>query len=309
MRTDLRKTGAKPRVEPRENDVSHFAKARILVVDDEPEVLETYQHVFQCIVAAPADALAVLAADLFDVPTPTPSSKMTISAVDMCRQGEDAVRHVENKEADGIHYPVAFIDMRMPPGIDGLETAKRLRRLSPDINIVVVTGYSDYAPQQIALEVGSTDRLFYLVKPFNPDELLQLTVTLVNRWQSERRLAQDLVTKICELEVANAAFNESRDQAQRLSMEVNQLVERLRALTMKTEPHDQPVEQQALAVPVSLEESSHADCQLSPELQAAFDQGYAAASRFDGLGLCPYGAIKETALFRAWIAGYQSANK
>lgn len=98
-----------------------LAEARILVVDDEPDVLEGYRRVFNELISAPADEISSLADELF-APSKASSSQATMSlAIDLCRQGEEAVLHLENKQAEGSCYPVAFIDIRMPPGIDGLE--------------------------------------------------------------------------------------------------------------------------------------------------------------------------------------------
>ena len=70
---------------------------------------------------------------------------------------------------DGRRFAVAFIDVRMPPGIDGRETARRIRAIDPDVQIVIVTGYSDFSPAQIARVAGPPDRLFYIAKPFTAD--------------------------------------------------------------------------------------------------------------------------------------------
>lgn len=282
--------------------MSHFAGARILVVDDEPEVLEAYKRVFTDIVASPADELHLLATELFETETTAAPSQTTIAAIDLCRQGEEAVQKIQTTRGEQSYYPVAFIDIRMPPGIDGLETAKRLRYLSPDISIVVVTGYSDYPPQEIAQEVGSTDRFYYLVKPFQPDELLQLTVTLLNRWKSERDAADTLAIKMSELGASNAALVESEAKAKELKEQVDQLRLEIAAKIgskgrfSKDGPGD----------PRSLQAASHAPGCTADSLRAAFREGRAAFDPPLGVGLCPYSAATETELFSAWIAGYRS---
>lgn len=289
-----------------DGDVNHFADARVLVVDDEQNILDAYQHVLREIVWSPPDKIVSLAAELFDEPPPASSGGTTIAAVDFCRQGEDAVREIEEKQGEGTSYPVAFIDMRMPPGIDGLETAKRLRQVNPSINIVVVTGYSDHAPRQIASEIGCSDRLFYLVKPFNADELLQLTVTLINRWNSEKRLADELATKIAELDRSTAALKESEDRARKLRENIDELVGQLRDEFIGKNSA------QVSADEFDLRSARVAGEQFMPMLryseahQAAFQEGRAAAGHVLGLGLCPYSAVNEAELFSAWIAGYKS---
>ncbi|GAA3269177.1 hypothetical protein GCM10020258_41510 [Sphingomonas yabuuchiae] len=75
-----------------------------------------------------------------------------------CHQGLEAVAAVERAQAEGSPFAVAFIDIRMPPGIDGRETARRIRALDPDIHIVIVTGYSDFSPPRSARWRGRPTR-------------------------------------------------------------------------------------------------------------------------------------------------------
>jgi CheY-like chemotaxis protein/ribosome modulation factor len=283
--------------------VSHFAEARILVVDDEPDVLEGYQNVFKEIIASPADEVAALAAELFGQAVLPPSGKTTVAAVDLCRQGEDAVRHIENKHREGSHYPVAFIDMRMPPGIDGLETAKRLRQLSSDLNIVVVTGYSDRPPRQIALDLGDTDRFFYLVKPFHPDELLQMTVTLINRWKSERNAADIMARTISELDLTHAALNESEATARQLKKQVDELRRQIATTAMFA--NDYP-DCNVVDPLVPRKAPPPSELISSDTLSRAFHEGRAASNDSRGVALCPYSALTESEHFTAWIAGCRS---
>jgi DNA-binding LytR/AlgR family response regulator len=103
----------------------------------------------------------------------------------------------------------------MPPGIDGKETATRIRALDPDINLVIVTGYSDFAPIEISKVAGPADKIFYIAKPFEVAEVAQMAMALSNRWQIDRELAAAriaLAEKIVILEEQSLelAANESR---------------------------------------------------------------------------------------------------
>ncbi|CAN7643153.1 response regulator [Neorhizobium sp. LjRoot104] len=265
--------------------MSHFAGARILVVDDEPDVLEAYRQIFSGLVISPTDELATLVDVLFDPPAAMPADETTVAGIDLCRQGEEAVQEIEARQGEQNHYPVAFIDMRMPPGINGLETAKRLRQFNPDINIVVVTGYSDQPPQKIASEVGGSDRFFYLVKPFNPDELLQLAATLVQRWNSEKKAA--------------ALLLESQEKARELERQVAQL--RSQTMEQVRGPGVDAPDETGHCGPASLLPGSS-----SEPREAAYRQGRAAHGRRHGLAFCPYSALTEPELFSAWVAGHRS---
>ena len=121
---------------------------RILIIDDEPAMHDSYR---QCFAPASGGTLDAMAAELFgDDDTPAPADDAPEFALTHAMQGLDGVAEVEKALAAGDPFAVAFIDIRMPPGIDGRETAKRIRALDPDINLVIVTGYSDFSPIEIA---------------------------------------------------------------------------------------------------------------------------------------------------------------
>ena len=99
-------------------------------------------------------------------------------ALTHCIARADAVAEVEAALAAGDPFAVAFIDVRMPPGIDGKETATRIRALDPDINLVIVTGYSDFSPLEISRVAGPADKIFYIAKPFEVAEVVQTATAL-----------------------------------------------------------------------------------------------------------------------------------
>jgi CheY-like chemotaxis protein len=97
---------------------------------------------------------------------------------------EEAVELGRMRLEQGEPCQMAFLDMRMPPGIDGLETAKALRELDPRIYIVFVSAFSDVTPQQVEQELG--ERVLYLNKPFTDNELTQLAKLLAHSWHQDR---------------------------------------------------------------------------------------------------------------------------
>jgi diguanylate cyclase (GGDEF)-like protein len=103
----------------------------------------------------------------------------------LCSQGKDAVEAVRQDEDE---FAMAFIDVRMPPGRDGIWTAENIRPVSPSTQIVIVTGYSDLDPAEIEKRVPPPDRLLYLQKPFHPFEIRQFASTLAARWQVEKKM-------------------------------------------------------------------------------------------------------------------------
>lgn len=162
---------------------------RILIIDDEPAMHDSYR---QCFAPASGGSLDAMAAELFgddDAPAPASADDAPDFALTHAMQGLDGVSEVEKALADGNPFAVAFIDIRMPPGIDGRETAKRIRALDPDINLVIVTGYSDFSPIEIAKVAGPADKIFYIAKPFEVDEIVQTATALAKRWQIDLELA------------------------------------------------------------------------------------------------------------------------
>ena len=84
-------------------------------------------------------------------------------------------------------FGAAFLDMRMPPGISGLEAAKRIRALDSLINIVIVSGFTGVDARDITRDVPPADRLFFLAKPFQARELQQYVLSFSARLENDRR--------------------------------------------------------------------------------------------------------------------------
>lgn len=183
---------------------------RILIVDDEPAMHDSYRRCFAPSVDADNGALSDMAAELFGgdaAPLAGGSDSPSFDTVH-CLQGLDAVAEVEAAIAQGAPFAVAFIDVRMPPGIDGKETAMRIRALDPDVNLVIVTGYSDFSPIEISRVAGPADKIFYIAKPFEVAEVVQTATALVHRWAADRDLAA-AIARLTE-QSAELAANEMK---------------------------------------------------------------------------------------------------
>jgi predicted signal transduction protein with EAL and GGDEF domain len=125
-------------------------------------------------------------------------------------QGEEALELVERARAEGQPYALAFVDVRMPPGLDGIVTTGRLLEQDPEINIVICSAYSDHGWDEMTEMIGNTDRVLILKKPFDTIEVRQLAHALRRRWELARMVAlkvDDLTAivdaKTRELETAN----------------------------------------------------------------------------------------------------------
>jgi diguanylate cyclase (GGDEF)-like protein len=108
--------------------------------------------------------------------------------MDSAMQGRDGVELARAALADGRPYSVAFVDMRMPPGWDGLETVEQLWKIDPDVQVVICSAYTDYDWLELLARLGHSDKLIVLKKPFEPIEILQCASALTQKWQNARAL-------------------------------------------------------------------------------------------------------------------------
>lgn len=144
---------------------------RLLVADDDLGVIAAYRLVLE---KAPDHhtvknlfGLEHLEQELFGKGA-APDPEWRITFVD---QGVDAVKATQWAIDDNDPYTAIFLDIRMPPGIDGYEAAAQIRKIDPNVHIVIVTGYSDYTYDELAKVAGPENLLTYMVKPVWPDEL------------------------------------------------------------------------------------------------------------------------------------------
>ena len=108
--------------------------------------------------------------------------------VDCALQGRDALALVSTALTESRPYSVAFIDMRMPPGWDGVKTMQEIWAIDPALQIVVCSAYSEYDWETLVSLFGYLDKLLILRKPFEASEVLQCTTALSRKWHNERAL-------------------------------------------------------------------------------------------------------------------------
>jgi len=137
---------------------------RVLAVDDDQHVRELYEEFLS-----------------------SPSGNYEF-ALTLCRQSKEAVEAVRTAVEEENHFAVAFIDIRMDSGPDGVWAAEQIRRLDPNIEIVIVTAHGDVGPEEIVSRVPPAGKLLYLRKPFTPEEIVQLAVALGAKWQQDIQL-------------------------------------------------------------------------------------------------------------------------
>lgn len=148
---------------------------RILVADDDLGVIAAYRYVLegeQYPVNSAPDRLAALAEELFGAQ----NARETGAAwrVDFVDQGEDAIKAVQLAVDQSDPYSMVFLDIRMPPGLDGYETAEEIRRIDPLAFIVFVSAFSDYTREDLQEIAGGAHRTTFLTKPVWPHQLMSV---------------------------------------------------------------------------------------------------------------------------------------
>lgn len=158
----------------------------MLAADDENTILSVYRAVLEP--TRDPNALQQKAAKIFGKKALSPPANAITTKVVLatCQQAEQAVELVEESLQNNHPFSLAFLDVRMPPGPNGVWAAEQIRRLDPDIQIVVVTAYSDIDPSAIATRVPPRDKLLYVQKPFHPDEIRSFVNSLCEKWRKER---------------------------------------------------------------------------------------------------------------------------
>ncbi|MDZ4868894.1 MAG: ATP-binding protein [Alphaproteobacteria bacterium] len=186
---------------------------RLLIADDEEGVRSAFRDALSPL-PAKSSGMAALESELFaDAAAPAPVHyDLTVVS-----QGEDAIAAVAKSIDEGRPFSVVFLDMRMPPGIDGVATAERIRALDAALNIVIVTGYSDVNVPNIAAKILPRDKLFYIAKPFQVAEIQQQARALSARWLHENALVRELQQQNVNLKAAAQEATKARLEAEEAS--------------------------------------------------------------------------------------------
>ena len=179
---------------------------RILIVDDNTSIHADFREIL-CPDNPEKDSTDEMEAVLFADDKPAPDQMRF--ELDSAFQGQEALEMVKQALADHRPYALAFVDVRMPPGWDGVETIARIWEVYPALQIVICTAYADYSWEQMRAKVGQPDSLLVLKKPFDNIEVQQLAHALTKKWwlnrQTEIQLAE---LKVSEERFATA-FRES----------------------------------------------------------------------------------------------------
>lgn len=188
---------------------------RILVIDDNRSIHEDFSKIL-----SPggrdggAKALEVVEASLFGEDAVPEGILEVHFQLESAFQGEEGLSKVQAAFAEGKPYSVAFVDVRMPPGWDGIETTSHLWRVDPDLQIVICTAYSDYSWDEMMRRLGQSDRLLILKKPFDPIEVIQLATALSSKWELQQKAKHHTEELERTVEIRTAELKVAKEQAE-----------------------------------------------------------------------------------------------
>ena len=205
---------------------------RILIVDDNESIHKDFRKILGPDTNG-TSGLDALDAELFGDEPAAPTKTFSI---DSAFQGDQALTKVSEALERGTPYAVVFMDVRMPPGMDGVEATTELLKLDPLLSVVICSAYSDHGPDELAAAFGHTDRVLILKKPFDTVEVRQLANALQTRWVLARAASMklddlsDLVERrTCELQDANTKLKEEATARERMEVELR-LAQKLEAV-------------------------------------------------------------------------------
>jgi diguanylate cyclase len=166
---------------------------RVLVIDDNPAIHEDFRKILgrDREADAEADFEAVERKLLGDSPA---ARARPCFELDSALQGQEGLQRVRESLEAGRPYSLAFVDMRMPPGWDGLETIQRLWAVDPHLQVVICSAHADYDWTEVVATLDHSDRLLVVKKPFEPIEVQQCASALVRKWHNERLVRRQVQT-------------------------------------------------------------------------------------------------------------------
>ncbi len=178
---------------------------RILVIDDNVSIHDDFRKILGP--APDRTDISSLRASLFgDQIVPPPAESFD---VDVAEQGQHGYDKILRARQDGRPYAVAIVDMRMPPGWDGLETIEHIWKADAEIQVVLCTAFSDHPWHEITRRLGKTDQLLILRKPFDGIEVEQLATALTRKWELARQARLQVANLSAIVDHRNRALQEA----------------------------------------------------------------------------------------------------
>lgn len=199
-------------------------KHRILLVDDNEAIHEDIEAILSSHQTNGDSGLKALEDELFG--SSVVDSRDILAnikyEIDHAYQGEEAIRKVAEAAENGDPYTLVFMDVRMPPGMDGIEAIQKIWKKYPYTEMVICTAYSDYSWDEIVRNLGSTDKLLFMKKPFDATALKQTALTLTTKWHLQQesidyteKLENEVQERTKELRNLVEDFKKMKDKAEK----------------------------------------------------------------------------------------------
>jgi signal transduction histidine kinase len=192
---------------------------RILIVDDNRSIHNDFREIL-CPDNSDEATVNEMEGVLFDEDKSAPVQ--VGFELDSAYQGQEALEKVKKALQDNRPYALAFVDVRMPPGWDGVETIARIWEVDPELQIVVCTAYADYSWEEMRAKVGQPDSLVVLKKPFDNIEVQQLAHALTKKWMLSHQSALQIAELAQDVVERKRAENVLQKQFTRISL-LNQI--------------------------------------------------------------------------------------
>lgn len=165
---------------------------RIIIIDDNPAIHDDFIKILN--LSPENKSLEIMEQQLFGETSAKPSISEVVEAngekislplfeIETATQGQEGVEMIRLAFEEGRPYALAFVDIRMPPGWDGIETIQHIWEIDKDIQVVICTAYSDYSWEETIKKLGMVDNLLILKKPFDNVAVRQLAAALTKKWK------------------------------------------------------------------------------------------------------------------------------
>jgi PAS domain S-box-containing protein len=200
---------------------------RVLVIDDNPAIHADFRKILvpdQFAAVALDEAEAVLFGEAAAV------KLRTRFRLESAYQGQEGLEKVQSALEQGDPFSVAFVDVRMPPGWDGLETISRIWKIDPSLQMIICTAYSDYSWDEMRTRLGESDSAVILKKPFDNIEAIQLTHALAKKWVLSRQADKKISSLEASARQQQQQLTISQGEVTNLTSQCAQVEERFGAL-------------------------------------------------------------------------------
>lgn len=193
---------------------------RILVMDDNLEIHKDFKKILSGGGKDSGDSQHE-ATEAFLFGPSTDAKTLPAFEIDSAYQGQEGLEMVRRAVGENCPYPVAFVDVRMPPGWDGIETISRVWEVDSDLQVIICTAYSDYSLNSMVTRLGRPDQFVILKKPFDVVEVKQLADAMMAKWDELQKTRRQIAELQSSVDGWMSELRASQEQAAGLAHEIN----------------------------------------------------------------------------------------